>query len=333
MVGTRPGRAEKSMKICFVSTMSFYPWGGSEILWSQAAGTAWTGGIKSSWSLRIGAASRGFGQAGRRRGGKPRVSAAEPARSAAPRIVQGVARRIFRKRKPGMAPVWRRVMAWGPDVVCISEGTAYEAVRRPDVVQFLEKSGLAYGLVCQHNHEQIGIKEDNAIEQAVAFYRGGRFAAYVADGNRTKAERELANRIPNAIVIKNPVNLTDLSRVAWPSAGPARIASVARLDHLIKGQDLLFEALGGKCWKDRDWRLRLYGSEHSRGFLERLGDMYGLDGRIEFAGHLDDVRAIWADNHLQVLASRSEGTPLSLVESMLCGRPAVVTDVGGTRSG
>jgi glycosyltransferase involved in cell wall biosynthesis len=50
---------------------------------------------------------------------------------------------------------------------------------------------------------------------------------------------------------------------------------------------------------------------------------------VHFRGHVDDVAAIWKQNHLLVLPSRYEGLPLALVEAMWCGRPAVVTDVAG----
>ena len=60
-----------------------------------------------------------------------------------------------------------------------------------------------------------------------------------------------------------------------------------------------------------------------------LAQHYAIANRVEFCGHVNDIRSIWQLNHLPALPSRGEGTPLALVEAMLCGRPAVVTDVGG----
>jgi glycosyltransferase involved in cell wall biosynthesis len=37
---------------------------------------------------------------------------------------------------------------------------------------------------------------------------------------------------------------------------------------------------------------------------------------------------IWTDHHLHILISRAEGLALALIESMFCGRPAVVTRTG-----
>jgi glycosyltransferase involved in cell wall biosynthesis len=56
--------------------------------------------------------------------------------------------------------------------------------------------------------------------------------------------------------------------------------------------------------------------------------MLGLPN-VHLCGHVPDVAGIWSRNHLLVLPSRYEGLPLALIEAMWCGRPAVVTDVGG----
>ena len=42
-----------------------------------------------------------------------------------------------------------------------------------------------------------------------------------------------------------------------------------------------------------------------------------------------DFREIWRKNHLHILPTAYEGIPLSLIESMFCGRPALVTRAGG----
>ena len=75
--------------------------------------------------------------------------------------------------------------------------------------------------------------------------------------------------------------------------------------------------------------MRFYGKGSDQAYLERLSEKYGIAAKVEFCGHVADIRSIWAENQLLVLPSRSEGTPLSLIEAMICARPSVVTDVGG----
>ena len=60
--------------------------------------------------------------------------------------------------------------------------------------------------------------------------------------------------------------------------------------------------------------------------------MYGIAERVTFAGQARDMHEVWASQQLLVLPSRSEGTPLALVEAQIAGRPAVVTDVGDSAS-
>lgn len=57
----------------------------------------------------------------------------------------------------------------------------------------------------------------------------------------------------------------------------------------------------------------------------------GIDNRAEIVGgFVTNVRReIWAEHHLLVMPSMLEGMPLTLVEAMICGRPALCSDVGG----
>jgi glycosyltransferase involved in cell wall biosynthesis len=106
------------------------------------------------------------------------------------------------------------------------------------------------------------------------------------------------------------------------------MACVARLEPKSKGQDLLFQVLSHPRWKERPLELNLYGEGSCQNGLRRLAEHFHLK-KVHFHGHVNDVKMIWEQNHLLVLPSRFEGLPIVLVEAMWCGRPALVTDVGG----
>lgn len=56
----------------------------------------------------------------------------------------------------------------------------------------------------------------------------------------------------------------------------------------------------------------------------------GVEGRVEFDGPVNDVRAFWARCHAALLLSDHEGQPNALIEAALAGRASVATNVGGS---
>ena len=226
---------------------------------------------------------------------------------------------------------FRDLFRLNPDVVCVNQSTTYDSVQfssSADLLNMLYTTSIPYVVVCQA-HSDLFFPSKTTREAALKFFSRAYRVVFVSHENKQMTERQLAQALPNALVLQNPVNLSNLAALPWPSSQQVCMASVGRLEAMAKGQDILFEALSSPVWQSRDWQLRLYGAGSDQDYLEALTRYYGISNRVKFLGHVKDVRAIWSENHLLVLPSRFEGTPLAMVEAMLCGRPAVVTDVGG----
>lgn len=305
-------------KILFVSTMAGTPWGGSEELWSQTALRL------SEQGVSVAASVHGWPQADQRvldlsKHGivvKPRpkrtlFSDAQRALSAKPQIVRDV------------------VKAFGdfaPDLVLISDGSPFPPI---ELVELCIEKRWPFATVMHANFEAFWPTDELGARYRKAFPLAKR-CFFVSKANQILEEKMLGYDIDNGEVVWNPITIDVESLLPWPSPtnDMLRLACVGRLQPLQKGQDILLEALALRRWRDRRWQLTFYGDGPQRDGLERLTRKLNLSDRVVFAGHCPIVQ-VWRENHALVLPSRYEGLPLTIVEAMLCGRPALATDVAG----
>lgn len=304
------------MRLAFISVMRGCAWGGSEELWAAAARAARSDGHHVAVSVfdwnEPAVQVEALGVAGA-------VLIPRPLRTS---------RWSALFRRPG----WLRELdRFAPDVVCLSQGSAYECVQRRStrpLARWLEGSRIPLVNLIQHNTERVALRPRTR-RLARALFAAASTNAFVARRNIERAAEQLGEGIPHAVVVRNPVNLGDTTPLDWPQDSTPAMACVARLDTAIKGQDILLDVLGADTWKRRDWRLTLFGEGPDRTGLEQQAQRLGISDRVRLAGFRQDVRSIWREHHMLVLPSHSEGTPLALVEAMILGRVAVVTDVGG----
>jgi len=113
-------------------------------------------------------------------------------------------------------------------------------------------------------------------------------------------------------------------------SGSAHILCVARLAP-EKGHTVLLEALADLRDRRVDFHCTLVGDGPLRPQIEERTRELQLTERMTLTGSLEPKRVakLYATAHVLVLASLSEGVPVTLMEAMMHGCPVVATRVGG----
>ena len=101
---------------------------------------------------------------------------------------------------------------------------------------------------------------------------------------------------------------------------------VGRLSH-VKGADIALDALANM--QDRQACLVFVGDGPERTALEAQVTSLGLGGRVRFLGMVAAAASLLNAFDAIVLSSRSEGTPMILLEAIHVGVPVVASAVGG----
>ena len=126
------------------------------------------------------------------------------------------------------------------------------------------------------------------------------------------------------VVIHNAVDVSSFGDRADPDSVP-RILSVGRFA-FPKDFATLVDALAATT---PDYRAAFVGEGPLLSEAARRLEGLGLTERVELLGLRADVPDVLATADIFVLASRSEGLPISILEAMAAGLPVVASDVGG----
>lgn len=311
------------MKIAFISSMASVPWGGSEELWYKTAKLARVQGIDVSFSVYD------WGKQYKKVLELVDLGCEVTTRH---RIYFGTS---FSERVRGKLneKIWslydlRKILKRRPDVILFNQGIVYE-VLTPSFIKFIKELRIPYFILTQGNPEFGKLPVTN-LDDAQFVFKNATRVLFVSKRNAEVASRQFAMTHSNCEFVSNPPNLDTISIVPFPSRNRLlRCAYVGRLDAVGKGLAVLFQILSSEKWRDRDIKVSLYGEGPDRTYLEKLVQYYQLTEKVIFAGSKSDIKKIWEENECLLLPTITEGTPLSLIEAMSCGRTAVATDVGG----
>jgi len=302
------------MKIGILSTCEGYTWAGSEESWAWFAEAALTAGhevmLGADWQVARSPQVETLKQRG--------LCVVE-------RLRRGPMRLYLWKER--WLPDMRGMLAFRPDALFLNAGSPLDFCQLPYLAQFCRRFDIPKVLWLTFNSDLLAFFQREAVE---SFYASLAGVICVSEQNRHVLARQLAGRMPETRLIRNISRLTLDAPLPFPSLeNGVRFACVARFDTLWKGHDLLLEVLAAPKWRERPWSLRFYGTGPDEAYVRRLAAFYDLARRVEFCGWVPEVQSMWEQNHLLVMAARGEGLPLAAVEAMMCGRPAVLTPVGG----
>lgn len=313
------------MKIAIIS-MIREPWGGSEELWSDMASYALKANhevIHSTFDFHTIAPKEqklidaGLQHSSRRgfiRPGTPRIK----------RIFLKLINHIVNS----LQNPFHAIISFKPDYI-LYNGTCYSIADEKYLIRVLKNRKIPFGILGHYNREDGKDITDQKIIVLQELYSLAKNNFFISRRALSVAEKRTGSGIPRAAVVRNPVNMASLETISYPENTYVHFAMVGNLRVIHKGQDIVLNILGKSEWKNRDWHLDIYGSGEDENMLRHLTMRLQINERVSFHGKVDNIRKVWEDNHILLMPSLMEGMPLAVVEAMLCGRPSVVTDVGG----
>lgn len=96
-----------------------------------------------------------------------------------------------------------------------------------------------------------------------------------------------------------------------------------------KNQTAIIQAFEMLLKKHKNAKLIFAGDGKTFEMCRQLVHELELDANIRFLGHVKDIASLYRCSDMLVTASKMEGLPFNVMESLYCGVPVVATDIKG----
>ncbi len=301
------------MKIVILSTVENYQWAGTEEVWWQFANYALS--KRHEIFLYCSESIAENKKIEQLMGKGLEVVVRKSSRFPWPKLIKKRLNRDYKK-----------IAKFYPDILLVNSGSLVDILNLPYVNILCNKVKCSKVLYSHFVSDDLQPENRLALRE---FLLQMDSIVFVSNQNKDLAERQIAAKIENAEVILNESKFLLTKPLPFNNSSRVNFASVAKFETKWKAQDVLLETLGSEYWLSLDWHLNMYGEGPDEEYIKELITFYNLAERVSLRGFVDNVAEIWEHNHLLLLPSRAEGTPLALLEAMMCGRPVVTTKVGG----
>ena len=217
-----------------------------------------------------------------------------------------------------------------PDLVFISQGHMFEG---REMMLWCQSNGYDYvnfiPLITEQHVEIINPDKESLFENRKLL---GESKMIFSDNRPAQKllEKIFGRKFDNFLVIRNTFDVPYNQTPLWEedTDGFFKLIFIGRLYFLHKGLDLLLEVLAMKKWKERHLQIIAFGEGSDRDAIEEYIESKNIRNFL-LRGYTNDLKREIIKCHGIIFPSKMEGTPISLVDAMLCHRMAIITPVGG----
>jgi glycosyltransferase involved in cell wall biosynthesis len=222
------------------------------------------------------------------------------------------------------------VKNFAPDLIFISQGHVFEG---GEMMKWCQLNGYDYvnfiPLITKQHLQIISPDEKSIIENEKYL----QLSKMIFSDNypaKKVMEKIFERSFDNFSVIRNAPDVPYDQTPSWKSGsdGFYKLIYIGRLYCLHKGLDMLLEVLAMKKWKDRPLQIMAYGEGIDRKKMEEYIKEHEIENFF-FCGYTEDLATEIVKCQGAIFPSRMEGTPIALIDALLCYRMAIVTPVGG----